>query len=69
MLRPLKNLLRGGRVSPAPDGTSPAVASGRSVFPLRNGTPAAVSTRPSRGLDQFFGYIRGQSGLTILDRV
>ena len=24
-------------------------------------------TRPSRGLEEFFGYIRGQSGLTILD--
>jgi len=26
-----------------------------------------VSTRRSRGLEQFFGYIRDQSGLTILD--
>jgi hypothetical protein len=31
----------------------------------RNG--AASATRPSRGLEEFFGYIRGQSGLTILD--
>ena len=26
-----------------------------------------MSTRTSRGLEEFFGYIRGQSGLTILD--
>jgi hypothetical protein len=26
-----------------------------------------VSTRPSRGLEEFFAYIRGQSGLKILD--
>lgn len=26
-----------------------------------------VSTRPSRGLEQFFAYLRGQAGLSILD--
>jgi hypothetical protein len=35
---------------------------------LRGGGAAAVlSTRPSRGLEEFFTYIRDQSGLTILD--
>ncbi|HTS27126.1 MAG TPA: class I SAM-dependent methyltransferase [Bryobacteraceae bacterium] len=62
---PLKNLLRGGR---GPDVPPAAAPSGRGSIPLRNTNgPASVSTRPSRGLDQFFGYIRGQSGLTILD--
>lgn len=68
MLRPLKKLLRSGRGEPVSDGPLPAVASGRSKVPLRGtGGPVAVSTRPSRGLEQFFGNIRGQSGLTILD--
>src|SRR5580700_5186187 len=69
MLRPgsFKNLLRGGRGEPVPNGP-PAVASGRPTLPLRNAvTQAAVNMRPSRGLEQFFGNIRGQSGLTILD--
>jgi hypothetical protein len=65
---PLKNLLRGGRGGPVPKEPTPAGNSASQRFPRRNaGAAAAVSTRPSRGLDQFFGYIRGQSGLTILD--
>jgi len=65
---PLKNLLRGGRAGPVQNLPPPAAHSARQAFTLRNtGVPAAVNTRPSRGLDQFFGYIRGQSGLTILD--
>jgi hypothetical protein len=64
----LKNLLRGGRGEPVPNGPPPAVASGRPTSPLRSAVAqAAVSMRPSRGLEQFFGNIRGQSGLTILD--
>ena len=31
------------------------------------GVEEALMTRPSRGLEEFFGNIRGQSGLTILD--
>jgi hypothetical protein len=39
---------------------------GRSLLTSRS--PAAiVTTRPSRGLEEFFTYIRDQSGLTILD--
>jgi len=65
---PLKNLLRGGRAGPVDNLPAPAANSTRQTFATRNAAvPAAVSTRPSRGLDQFFGYIRGQSGLTILD--
>jgi hypothetical protein len=60
---PLKNIFRGGRGGSAPNGPVP-VKSGRSA--PRNGQEA-VATRPSRGLEEFFTYIRGQSGLTILD--
>jgi len=61
---PLKNILRGGRGGDPPNGSPPAA--GRTGFPIRT-SEAAVITRASRGLDQFFGHIRGQSGLTILD--
>jgi len=61
---PLKNLFRGGK--------APAAAGGPPVPPTV-GRPSGrvgeetISTRPSRGLDEFFNYIRDQSGLTILD--
>jgi hypothetical protein len=63
---PLKNILRGGRSEPsglpmAGGGASSAMPSGGS----RNG--AESSTRPSRGLEEFFSSIRGRTGLTILD--
>src|SRR5262252_2119109 len=73
---PLKNLLRGKRAGPdasAPSGVSgnsaaPAPPAPRAAFPTRrSGQDETVSTRPSRGLEEFFSYIRGQSGLTILD--
>src|SRR3974377_122633 len=57
---PLKGILRGGR---APGGGS----SPNSSFPSRSGGEVVVNTRQSRGLEEFFGYIRDQSGLTILD--
>ncbi len=63
---PLKNLLRGGRGDSAPNG--PAVPRpGRPLSPPRGSNAGVVATRPSRGLEEFFTYIRGQSGLTILD--
>ncbi|MBV9746574.1 MAG: class I SAM-dependent methyltransferase [Acidobacteriia bacterium] len=34
---------------------------------FRRHSAPQTSTRQSRGLEEFFGYIRGQSGLTILD--
>jgi hypothetical protein len=51
-------------------GTPPAPSNGptaRSLFKAGQKSPAQNSTRTSRGLEEFFGYIRGQSGLTILD--
>jgi len=35
--------------------------------PRASGSAAPPATRTSRGLEEFFGQIRGQSGLTILD--
>lgn len=63
---PLKNIMRGGKGKP-PD--PPAGAGGRTPFPQRNAMHAAesVATRQSRGLEEFFAYIRDQSGLTVLD--
>jgi 2-polyprenyl-3-methyl-5-hydroxy-6-metoxy-1,4-benzoquinol methylase len=37
------------------------------LFTSRQGTGTEMTTRQSRGLEEFFSYIRGQSGLTILD--
>jgi hypothetical protein len=51
-------------------GTPPTPSNGAGVRSLFSGgqklTPETC-TRPSRGLEEFFSYIRGQSGLTILD--
>lgn len=58
---PLKNLFRGGR-APEPSKATPGA---RSKSGARG--EEFVSTRPSRGLEEFFTYIRDQSGLTILD--
>src|SRR3974390_517780 len=60
---PLKNIFRSGRGDAAPNGPA-RVKSGRS---RSRGGEETVATRPSRGLEEFFTYIRGQSGLTILD--
>lgn len=63
----LKNLLRGpGRKQP-PGGVSRPGDSPRSLFASRQGSSVETVTRSSRGLEEFFNYIRGQSGLTILD--
>lgn len=63
---PLKNIMRGGKGKPP---GPPAGPGGRVPFPQRNAMQAAesVATRQSRGLEEFFAYIRDQSGLTILD--
>jgi hypothetical protein len=64
----LKSMLRGQREA-GPAG--PPTGLPKVPGPLRprpsGGKPSQVSTRPSRGLEEFFSYIRGQSGLTILD--
>src|SRR5579863_10477795 len=64
---PLRKFIGGGRGGNAPGETKPAQP-GRTLFPPR-GAPVSdqVSTRQSRGLEEFFNHIRGQSGLTILD--
>ena len=62
----LKSMLRGPRGGTASSGPSVTRNASRFVFP-RGGGEEAVSTRPSRGLEEFFTYIRDQSGLTILD--
>jgi hypothetical protein len=62
---PLKNILRGKTGGPAPVG--PAAPGGNSRPNRQSGMQAVIATRSSRGLEEFFGYIRGQSGLTILD--
>jgi hypothetical protein len=62
---PLRNLFRGGGRGPAgPGGPTGPAPTGR---PTGRGGDETVTTRPSRGLEEFFGYIRDQSGLTILD--
>lgn len=62
---PLKNLFRGGR-GPAPGGPGSTPPSG-GIRSSGRGNEETLITRPSRGLEEFFGHIRGQSGLTILD--
>jgi 2-polyprenyl-3-methyl-5-hydroxy-6-metoxy-1,4-benzoquinol methylase len=62
----LKNLLRGSRAPAPPPEKTPGGS--RALFASRTlEAHDAVGTRNSRGLEQFFEYIRGQSGLTILD--
>jgi 2-polyprenyl-3-methyl-5-hydroxy-6-metoxy-1,4-benzoquinol methylase len=61
---PLRNLFRGGRNAETPTG-----AGGAPPARSRGGSRGEelISARPSRGLEEFFSYIRDQSGLTILD--
>jgi hypothetical protein len=62
---PLKNLFRGGS-GPVPSngaGSQPPAT----ARPSARGGEESIGTRPSRGLEEFFTYIRDQSGLTILD--
>jgi hypothetical protein len=63
----LRNLFRGPRLSgeSAVAGTVPPASSRRSSS--RSGDREVISSRQSRGLEQFFSYIRDQTGLTILD--
>jgi 2-polyprenyl-3-methyl-5-hydroxy-6-metoxy-1,4-benzoquinol methylase len=61
---PLKNLFGGGRGGSSNGPAAPQ--SGRSSAFSRGGDET-ISTRTSRGLEEFFTYIRDQSGLTILD--
>src|SRR3954468_2971725 len=62
---PLKNLFRGIRGPASPNGPGPTPPS--NARSAARGGEGIISTRPSRGLEEFFTYIRDQSGLTILD--
>ena len=53
----------GGTLSPGPTVLTPGHPSVATKLFDRE----VVSTRPSRGLEQFFTYLRGQAGLSILD--
>jgi hypothetical protein len=64
---PLKGMFKSRSGQPG-NGTPPGANPGGAVPGLRNGASTqAPAIRPSRGLEEFFSYIRGQSGLTILD--
>ena len=63
----LRSMLRGpGAVDTRGQPSAPTGAA-RSLFSRPSGAQESVSTRTSRGLEEFFSYIRGQTGLTILD--
>jgi len=63
---PLRNLLRGSRGETAPAAPSKPGGPGRPG--ARGGGPIGhPAMRQSRGLEEFFAYIRDQTGLTILD--
>ena len=64
---PLKNILRGGRGESVKNGVPATSVPGRPRLPKNASVQETTSTRQSRGLEQFFAYIRGQAGLTILD--
>lgn len=63
---PLKNLLRGSRAETAPGGASNSVGAKRPGVRM-SGPAGHPMIRQSRGLEEFFAYIRDQTGLTILD--
>ena len=65
---PLKGMMGGPRGAPPANAPAKPTGSDRPVDSSRRpGGGAANAVRPSRGLEEFFGYIHGQSGLTILD--
>src|SRR5512138_3416488 len=59
-----RNLFRGGRGPSPPNGPGSAPPSG---CPFARGGDETIATRHSRGLEEFLGHIRDQSGLIILD--
>jgi len=68
---PLKGMLGGPRGAPPANGPAKPAGvpsgPGRQLDSSRHPGGAGNAVRISRGLEEFFGYIRGQSGLTILD--
>ncbi len=68
MLEPLKGFFRGSRGGDATGGSAASSNGGRVPVKARGGTAEpTLSTRPSRGLEEFFSQIRDTSGLTLLD--
>jgi hypothetical protein len=63
----LKSLLRGPRPVETRGQPSTPAGAARSLFTKSSGGQESVTSRTSRGLEEFFSYIRGQTGLTILD--
>jgi len=64
---PLKGMFR-SRGGQPPNGPTQPAGPSRAQAALRGGAAAALlSSRPSRGLEEFFTYIRGRCGLRILD--
>jgi hypothetical protein len=61
---PLKGFFRGSRGGQPGNGIP---SPGKSLFASRSAGDPDPYTRTSRGLEEFFTYIRDQSGLTILD--
>jgi hypothetical protein len=66
MFQPLKGLFRGQGSGPHGIPPSSSASASRSPFGGRS-HDSIVSTRPSRGLEEFFNHIRDTTGLTILD--
>src|ERR1700681_3093769 len=64
---PLKGLFRGSRGGQPGNGLASPGNAGRSLFTQSAGDDPDPYTRTSRGLEEFFTYIRDQSGLKILD--
>jgi len=68
MLEPLKGFFRGSRGGDATGGSAASSGGGRLPVKTRGGgAEPTLSTRPSRGLEEFFSQIRDTSGLTLLD--
>jgi hypothetical protein len=65
MLEPLKGLFRGSRGQSG--GMPPVPHGGRMGANGRAQSPPSLSTRQSRGLEEFFVQIRDTTGLTMLD--
>jgi len=64
---PLKGMFKSRSGQPGNGTPQPANPSGAMAGPRSGSSAAPPAVRPSRGLEEFFSYIRGQSGLTILD--
>jgi hypothetical protein len=63
----LKSMLRGPRAAEPPGQAPRPAGAANLLFSRSSRAQDTISTRTSRGLEEFFNYIRGQAGLTILD--